>query len=612
MENTTMESKRHIVKLVRELDMDIDRRVDERMLDSTLERFKQSTQNLPANTRPTYWRTIMKNPLTKLGLAAAVLVALLLGISLFDKTTSTTWANVLENVTSFKTFAFRTRQAETTGPRPSGFEFAKEGGSKRYYSETYGSFTENYKEDGELFTRMYTLLQKKESVVICYPLETYSHHTLSEAQIRKFHKNPIKQPKQIIGKILAADYTELGEDVMQGKPVRGVETRNLDAFFDGRAPAFDDFAVRLWIDVETELPVWVEMSTVRTGSPTRHTTIMDQFEWGVPLAAALFEPEIPVDFEAEKPRSFYQDSAPKTDAAEAFATITQAEPYLSDFKHLVLPDVSGVKLLGVDTTKTQTDLRLRNHEDVWQAQDRYLAKWPRYQEVETQLVGQLQAQLRIKQMSTEELVALGMALREQFWTLRGCLSDCAYPYGYAARLVSRMAHEQAPDNDAVTDQYVESIMTAEVTATCGEDKQTPVRNSVYPGLLTELRKQQFERLKAKVKQEYVPKWKDYVRCHDLIILLNSYGKDYPGALAVTRWLIAQTESAGWTYYLDRGLVEMEKAFAAGEGYRGGLFMYEPDSFPEENRYARRLFSFQGPAKRSASILPIHLRHLKGW
>jgi hypothetical protein len=427
MENVTMESKRHIKKLVRELDMDIDPRVDERMLDNTLERFKQSTQNLPADIRPMNWRTIMKNPLTKLGLAAAVLVALLLGISLFDSTTNVTWANVLEKVTDFKTFAFRTRQVETTGPRPSGFEFAKEGASKRYYSDTYGSFTETYQDNGELFTRMYTLPQKKESLVICYPLETYSRHTLTEAQVREFHANPIKQPKQIISKILAADYTELGEDVMQGKPVRGIEVRDPTALSDGLVPPVDDFAMRLWIDVETELPVWVEMSAVPKGSTTRRTTIMDQFEWGVPLAAGLFEPEVPAGFEPEKPASFYQDSAPKTGTAEAFAANTQEKPFLSDFNHLVSPDVSAVTLLGVDTAKAQSELRLRNGKDIWRAQDAHLAKWPRYQDVEARLAGQLQAQVGIKQMSVEELVALGMALRERFWKLRGCLSDCAYP-----------------------------------------------------------------------------------------------------------------------------------------------------------------------------------------
>jgi hypothetical protein len=220
--------------------------------------------------------------------------------------------------------------------------------------------------------------------------------------------------------------------------------------------------------------------------------------------------------------------------------------------------------------------------------------------------------LGVKQMTVEELVGLGIALRERFWTLRGCLSDSAYPYGYAARLATKMAHAKAPDDPAVTDQYVESIITAEVSAAFHEDDQARVQNPVYPGLLTDLRRQQFEQLKARVSPGYVPKWKDYVRAYDLIILYNSYGKDYAGALAVTRWLIAQAETAGWTYYVDKWLVPAEKAFAAGEGYRSGLFMYDPDTFPEENRYARRLFSFQGPAQRRATILPIHLRHLRGW
>jgi len=215
-------------------------------------------------------------------------------------------------------------------------------------------------------------------------------------------------------------------------------------------------------------------------------------------------------------------------------------------------------------------------------------------------------------MTVEELVALGIAMRERFWELRGCTSDSAYPYGYAARLVTKMAHELAPDDPAVTDQYVESIMTAEVTATYDEDEEARAKNPVYPGLVADLRAGQFEQLKARVSQGYVPTWKDYVRAHDLIIVLNSNRQDYEGALAVTRWLIAQAETAGWTYYVDRWLVPMEKAFAAGEGYRAGLFMYEQGAFPEEFRYARRLFSFQGPAWRRATILPVHLRHLKGW
>ena len=65
--------------------------------------------------------------------------------------------------------------------------------------------------------------------------------------------------------------------------------------------------------------------------------------------------------------------------------------------------------------------------------------------------------------------------------------------------------------------------------------------------------------------------------------------------------------------MDTQLVEMEAAFAAGDKYRSGLFMSGPKSYPEEYRYGRRLFSFQGPRHHaSKNLLPIHLRHLKGW
>ena len=47
--------------------------------------------------------------------------------------------------------------------------------------------------------------------------------------------------------------------------------------------------------------------------------------------------------------------------------------------------------------------------------------------------------------------ALGIAFRERFWELRGCMSDNAYPYGYAARLVTKKAHEMTPDDPAVTE-----------------------------------------------------------------------------------------------------------------------------------------------------------------
>jgi len=175
-----------------------------------------------------------------------------------------------------------------------------------------------------------------------------------------------------------------------------------------------------------------------------------------------------------------------------------------------------------------------------------------------------------------------------------------------------MAHEQTPEDMAVTDQLVESILTAEVGWIHHLDPNERINNPVYPGLLTELRWGQFDQIKRAAAQGQALTWKDYVRLSDLILLRNArWGRDYDRALEVTRWVIAQTDAAGWTYYAP-SLAKMEKAYASGDGYIAGLFLDPPDAFPEEYRYARRLFSFQGPQARRRQLLPMHLRHLKGW
>ncbi|MBN1362424.1 MAG: hypothetical protein JW993_17645 [Sedimentisphaerales bacterium] len=556
---------------------------------------------------------IMRNSMARFGVAAALLVAVLLGLHIFTGTSHVAWANVLAKVSAFDTYIFRSRVVETSGPRPDGFDFGSDSVSTVYYSEQYGRFSEDYRND-KLFARFYTLPDTNELVVICYSPNVYDRRELTASQIDEMRRN---HPKRIVTKILEADYVELGEDRLEGKRVRGVELRDPSVMVDEgkETPSVDEFRARFWIDVETELPVWVEVEIAPAGSPKRQTVVWDQFQWGVPLAASLFEPNIPADFESigsERTGRAYSDSTPRNEAEEAFLDNTQAEPYLSDFDHLTLPDVSGVTLLGVDTSVPQAELRLRDHEEVWQAQDAFRAKWPRYDDVRDQLAQELQAQLGIGQMTVEQLVGLGLALRERFWELRGCLSDTSYPYGYAARLVTAKAHELAPDDPAVTDQYVESIITCEATATFENQTSERTINPVYPGLLTQLRAAQFEQLKDKVKNGYVPTWKDFVRAIDLITLFDSYCEDQAAALEVTRWLITRAPIAGWTYYSDTSLPEREEAYAAGDGYRGGLFMHGPDAFPEEFRYARRLFSLQGPREHAQKLTPRHLRHLKGW
>jgi hypothetical protein len=559
------------------------------------------------------WR--LGRTLAKLAVAAAMVIATARAKTfLWTGTSVLVWAAVLRKVKDFETCVYRSREITTTGPRPDGFEFATETETKEYRSETYGSFSETY-ENGKLTRRVYTSLSKRQHLFLSegrrYKL--CWRGPVSEDDIREFHTY---DPRRTVAKILAGKYVELGTDVIEGKAVRGVEL--CDPRFlveeDKQKKALetefpDDFAARFWIDVQTELPVWMEISIVFKGSPVRTTHILDRFEWGVPLEESLFTPEIPADYEVHDHDRGYKvpDSHPKTPAEEAFAQRTLAEPYLGDFDHLPLPDVCGLSLLGVDPNVPRPPVRLVSNTKIKVAMDECVAKWPRYEQVKDRLQEELQAERGIDTLDVNRLVTTGIALRNRFWELGGCLSDTAYAYVYAARLLDEIAHQREPEKEAVIDQLVESIMSYEVFY-YEEDPEPEERrrNPLYTGVLADLRGEQYRLLKAKVSQGHVPTWKDFVRCCDLM-QLSRWRKDDALVSEIARLLVEQAPKAGWTCdcYLDR----LQRCAEQVAG--------PPATFlsPTDVAYApydRRLRSFQGPSEYRHKLLPLHLRHLRNW
>ncbi len=557
-----------------------------------------------------HWRS----SLAKLAVAAAMVITTAKAKTfLWTGTSALVWATVLRKVKDFETCVYRSREITTTGPRPDGFEFATETETKEHRSEIYGSFSEVY-ENGKLIRRHYTSLRRRQHLSFFgegRPQKLCLRRPVSGKGIQEFHTH---DPRRTVVKILAGKYVELGSDVIEGKAVRGVELRDPSFLFEEgqRMPPEwdlpDDFAARCWVDVQTELPVWMEISIVLKGSAVRTTHILDHFEWGVPLEESLFEPEIPAGYEVHEhePGRKPPETKPRTPAEEAFAQQTLAEPYLGDFDHLPLPDICGLSLLGVDPNAPRPPVRLVSDTKIKMVMDECVARWPRYEQVKDRLQEQLQAKLGIDALEVNRLVTTGIALRNRFWELGGCLSDIAYPYIYAARLLDEIAHQREPEKDAVIDQLVESIMSYEVFYYEEDPESDPRRrNPCYTGLLADLRGEQYRHLQAKISQGHVPTWKDFVRCCDLI-LLSHWRKDDAMTMEVARLLVDQAPKAGWTYdlYLDR----LKRC--AGEPAGPPATFLNTQFDVADVPYERRLRSFQGPQEYRHNLLPLHLRYLR--
>jgi len=280
-----------LTQLVAGLDADMRNR-QQRLLE-TLDRC-QSEQRETI----TKWRIIMKSRITKLAAAAAIIIAVLIGIHQFASPiggTSVVWADVACKMETIDSFTCRKREREMSSPIQDGFKFVKEKESMYWCSVEYGTKSEHYS-NGELTSRSYRLCKTKEIVAIFPPAKMYNRLRLSnEALLEEMEMTP----REIVRRFLSSDYKPLGPDFIDGKRVEGVEVKDQNILkYSGREPEMQDFVARLWVDVKIQLPVQlkVEYSLAGADGSVRNIMVTDHFQWNVELTASDFEPNIPTGY----------------------------------------------------------------------------------------------------------------------------------------------------------------------------------------------------------------------------------------------------------------------------------------------------------------------------
>jgi hypothetical protein len=99
-----------------------------------------------------------------------------------------------------------------------------------------------------------------------------------------------EDPADYIRRFMARPYKELGRSVIDGIEVEGVEVA--DPPTDGDAK-LENGVGRMWVDVQTELPVRIEIEGTADAMAVRW---LMEFKWSEAVDPALFEPNIPSDY----------------------------------------------------------------------------------------------------------------------------------------------------------------------------------------------------------------------------------------------------------------------------------------------------------------------------
>ena len=278
-----MRSSRDIDKRIRQLHMGASAELDRRVhadIDAALADKQQDTTSVIR-------RTTMLNPIMKLAVAAAVVLAGLLGLNVIEwpHAAGVAWARIPECLKAIDTFMFRLSiQVSEEGSASAAHE--PTGQWTFYLSEQYG-FRMDITGNGT--TVSWYVPPVEDTLTMVIPSEKKWSQTPLPPEQRGKMPEEYEDPAEYITRFLAHGYKELGRSVIDGVEVEGIEVANPPT----KGGNLESGIGRMWVDVQTELPIRIEIEGAAGGKAIRW---LIEFKWSEAIDPAVFDPNIPSDY----------------------------------------------------------------------------------------------------------------------------------------------------------------------------------------------------------------------------------------------------------------------------------------------------------------------------
>ena len=239
--------------------------------------------------------TIMKSPLTKLATAAVVIIACVIGLSLWRTTGSgIALADVLAQIEKVK--AFRSQwSSKITGEDPNK-PYSSETHGIRLVSQEYGVKTKYERPDSNgresTFKEILVLPDKKTMINILHEQKKCLRIELGDDGAERMWEH-MSDPNTLTRQILKGKYESMGRSVVDGIEVEGFRTTDPNYWH----PTVREIDAKIWVDVKTQLPVRYDVTCAHFDNVGQQM-VYHNFEWDVPIDAAEFKLVIPDDYVA--------------------------------------------------------------------------------------------------------------------------------------------------------------------------------------------------------------------------------------------------------------------------------------------------------------------------
>jgi outer membrane lipoprotein-sorting protein len=303
-----MKIEESIHKLIKNLHVNASADLDNRVHDQIAAALAESKTIRSVGRRPILWRLTMKNPFAKLAVAAAIVVALLLGLQYFgDSIENVAFARVIEKVKNAESVSFVLRQK--IGNQPVFVSRVYIQGRKMRLdivgAEGQQEGTEKLQKEMERLnlTALMSMIgdfTQQEVLNLDHFRKTYQKTQMDDRVVAEFTKtNLIKQ----FHNVKHEDGQWLGEESQDGRKidvylVRHVELMGIEAELAGE----EGERMKVWVDRGTGLPVRIllEISTDTEGK-SRDWFDFSNFTWNQPLDPNLFTLGVPEGYTLVEP-----------------------------------------------------------------------------------------------------------------------------------------------------------------------------------------------------------------------------------------------------------------------------------------------------------------------
>jgi hypothetical protein len=279
-----------IRKLFQKAELSIRPDADEQVFQDVLQARQKANQN--STLTWSRWRMTMRNPITKLAVAALIVVACVAGIVMWTGTGSgIALANVLAQVQQITAYAYQMTMT-VSGNSPMGVPMnqniegsvliAQDSGMKMTMEMPDPNGTSVQR------TETYLLPQEKALISVMPTMKQYMRMELDDTLLEKTRQQNY-DPGAMLKRILDCKYESLGRSTIDGVQVEGFQTTDPNYL-----AGMGQVDVKIWVDVRTQLPVQSEMD-MQVGDMQVHGVVHD-FQWNYPVNADTFNPVIPADY----------------------------------------------------------------------------------------------------------------------------------------------------------------------------------------------------------------------------------------------------------------------------------------------------------------------------